>query len=130
MFYLIKNWKITQNSSTNYLKSEWFNTIELNLTDEQKEKLFSWYDLFLLENWEIEIKETKEVKIRKFKEIKKEAVQKRSEYITAELLPEGTFKIMSLEKLEKDRIDIEARYNDCINNLVLEYWEEILKELI
>lgn len=129
MFYLIKDWKITTNTSNNYFSWEW-ETIQLNLSDEQKEKLFLWYELVFIENWEIEIKETKEIKIQKFKEIKKQAIEKRSEYITAELLPDWVFKTMNLEKLEKDRVEIEARYDECINNLVLEYWEEILKELI
>jgi hypothetical protein len=57
-------------------------------------------------------------------------VQKRSEYLTAELLPEWVFKTMNLTKLENDRVDIEARYNECLNSLILEYWEEILTNLL
>lgn len=74
--------------------------------------------------------EIKSEKINLFKEIKKEAVQKRSEYLTAELLSEWVFKTMSLAKLEEDRVNIEARYNECMNSLISEYWEEILKELL
>lgn len=129
MFLLIKENKIIS-FCNNKITSDWYLSKELELTEEQKQKFLDWYDLFLKENWEIEIKETKEIKIRKFKEIKKEAVQKRSEYITAELLPDWVFKTMNLEKLEQDRVEIEARYNECINNLISEYWESILVELL
>jgi hypothetical protein len=45
-------------------------------------------------------------------------------------LSEWVFKTMSLAKLEEDRVNIEARYNECMNSLISEYWEEILKELL
>lgn len=105
---------------------------EIEVSFEQKRILELWW---FYKDWEVfekekTIEEIKIEKIQKFKEIKKEAVQKRSEYITAELLPDWVFKTMNLEKLEADRIDIEAKYNKCITSLVTEYWEGILQEIL
>lgn len=74
--------------------------------------------------------EIKTEKIQVFREIKKEAISTRSEYLTAELLPDWVFKTMSLAKLEEDRINIEAKYNECMTSLVSDYGETILSELL
>ena len=79
---------------------------------------------------EIEFDEEKQSMIQKYRDIEKEAISKRSEYITAELLPEWTFKNLKLSKLETERINIEIQYNDIMNNLISKYWETILNDLL
>lgn len=79
---------------------------------------------------EIEVEELKQSKISEYKAIEKEAIGKRSEYITAELLPEWSFKTLKLNKLSEERLDIENRFNLKIQELISLYWDTILQELI
>jgi len=94
--------------------------------DQVIEYNFIWNPILI--DWKIV--KNKQEDINKFRLIEKEAKEKRNEYLTAELLPDWVFKTMKIEKLEEERIDIEARYSECMNSLVSEYWESILSELI
>lgn len=129
MFYIFNDdWSI-RNSSTTYIKEKWYKTIEENFSMEDQEKINKWY---LYIDWKL-VQSQESLKrelINEYKEIKKEAVEKRSKYLTAELLPEWEFKTMNLEKLEKDRIEIEDKFNRKIQELIELYWKEILNELI
>lgn len=130
MFHLLKNNKIVSSCSSVFTW-DW-EVIEKTFSDEENEKIRKWYDFI---NWEfVESEESKNFikneKIQIFKQIKKEAVSARSEYLTAELLPDWVFKTMSLAKLEEDRINIEAKYNECMTSLVFDYGETILSELL
>jgi len=126
MFAKIKDWSIS------------FISIDKNEEDMIE---LSEIQLWIIQNWWtyknwkfIEFKKSDDLikveKIREYKKIEQEAIKKRSEYLTAELLPEWVFKTMKLQKLEIERTDIEERYNEAINSLVSEYWEEILSELL
>jgi hypothetical protein len=131
MYYLIKDWKISWSSELS-LSAEWYKTIQKDFSQEELEKLNSWY---LYIDWEIvewpEVKEFEKKKdIAEFDSISKRAIEKRSEYLTAELLPEWVFKNMKLDKLEKERVWLEKEYNDIMKILVSKYGEEILEELV
>lgn len=72
----------------------------------------------------------KEDLIKEYRDIEKKAIEKRSEYLTAGLLPEWDFKQLKLSKLEDERINIENEYNLVINKLITKYWNNILVELL
>lgn len=56
--------------------------------------------------------------ISKYKDIEERAIAKRSEYLTAELLPESPIKTMKLAKLEAERSEIETEYADIVSNII------------
>lgn len=98
-----------------YSNKEWCINV-YDFSNEQVEILNNWG---VIVNWEAVYsdEQLKKEDIAKYREIEKEAIEKRSEYITAELLPIWAFRDMKLAKLEADRIDIEARYNTIMNYL-------------
>lgn len=56
--------------------------------------------------------------LSRYKDIEEKAIAKRSEYLTAELLPESPIKTMKLAKLNTERTEIEAEYADIVSNIV------------
>jgi hypothetical protein len=82
------------------------------------------------EYFKLWISDEKWIKIFKIKCIEKEAIEKRSVYLTTELLPDWDFKTAKLLKLEQEWEVIRAKYNTAIVELVTEYGETILSELI
>jgi len=56
--------------------------------------------------------------LSQYKDIEEKAITKRSEYLTAELLPESPIKTMKLAKLEAERSEIEAEYADIVSNAI------------
>ena len=56
MYYIIENWKITD-SSENYLSSENWTTIEKDFTQEELQKITSWYS-YNINLWEFQESET------------------------------------------------------------------------
>lgn len=126
MFAKITDWKLI------YISKEKREDDMMFITDEQHKILQDWGKY---ENWEfVDITKSPEYikakKIRDYKKIENEAMIKRTEYLTAELLPDWEFKTLKLFKLENERINIEEKYNECVNSLINEYWKEILNELI
>lgn len=74
--------------------------------------------------------EIKQEKISEYKKIETEVIKKSEEYKNTELLPDWVLKTMKLEKVLSEKNEIEKKFNDFIENLVIEYWENILNELI
>ncbi len=56
--------------------------------------------------------------LSRYKDIEEKAIAKRSEYLTAELLPESPIKTMKLAKIEAERTEIETEYADIISNVI------------
>ena len=52
MYYIIKDWKIT-NWSSDYLSSENWTTIQKDFTQEELEKIEAWYS-YNIETWEFQ----------------------------------------------------------------------------
>jgi hypothetical protein len=131
MYYLIKDWKISWSSEFS-LSSEWYETIQKDFSQEELEKLNSWY---LYIDWEIvewpEVKEFEKQKdIDLFKSIEKQATEKRSQYLTAQLLPEWEYKDLKLEKLDEESEELKLLHSSKLEELKTKYGEEILNELI
>lgn len=104
----------------------------IDATQEEIEKLNSWYlyiDWEFIETPEV-LENLKKIKIQEYKELEKQATDKRAEYLTAELLPEWSFRDLKLAKLEKEWDEIKANYEAMITELIEKYWGEILNELI
>lgn len=72
---------------------------------------------------ELKNERLKKSDIQKLKTLEKKATETRSEYLTAELLPEWDFKTRKLEKLEALRIDITAEYEAVMQELINKYGE-------
>jgi len=56
--------------------------------------------------------------LSRYKDIEEKAIVKRSEYLTAELLPESPIRTMKLAKLEAERTEIEKEYADIVSNVI------------
>lgn len=56
--------------------------------------------------------------LSKYKDVEERAIAKRSEYLTADLLPDSPIKTMKLAKLEAERSEIEAEYADIVSNII------------
>lgn len=128
MYYLLENNKIISGSNK-YLSKEWAETIEANFTQEEINKLYNWA-LYINGVITETPEQLRKEDIALFKALEKEANEKRTEYITAETAPLGIFRDMKLAKLEADRIDLEARYNAIMTDLITKYGEEIMQELL
>lgn len=121
----------------------------LELEEEEIKILNSWMDYNIIENsieffewqkWkaiqeickpvELTEEEIKENLIKQYKDLEKKAAEKRSEYLTAELMPESILKNMKLEKLTQEWVEITKQYESLVFELIQEYWEEILLELV
>lgn len=77
MYYLIENWKITWSSEL-YLSSDKWTTIEKDFTQEEIQKISSWY-FYNIVNWELE--ETEESK-----QFNKQALENQKTQIEKELV--------------------------------------------
>jgi hypothetical protein len=104
MYYLIKDWKISWSSELP-LSSQWYETIQKDFTQEEIEKLNSWY---LYINWEIvewpEVKEFEKQKLEaKKQEILKELWSLKQIKDWLELVWEDTTEIdLKIEELKKE----------------------------
>mgnify|MGYP006981761014 CR=1 FL=1 len=72
MFYLIKNWKISD-SSENYISAFWFDTLEYEFNDEEKRKIENWYLIQINNEKEITFISTEESIEKEISDIKKQA---------------------------------------------------------
>lgn len=72
MFYLIKNWKISD-SSENYISAFWFETLEYEFNDEEKRKIENWYLIEINDEKEITFISTEESIEKEISDIKKQA---------------------------------------------------------
>lgn len=80
MFYLIKNWKISD-SSENYISAFWFETLEYEFSDEEKRKIENWYLIQINNEKEITFIATQESIEKEISDIKKQAsIDIESEY--------------------------------------------------
>lgn len=104
------------------------NLIEWDFDTSKIYEFIDWEIKEVISEESIEIKKQNEINL--FKEIEKKATEKRSEYLTAEMLPEWIFKDMKLEKLIKEWDEIKAEYETKMQELISKYWEEILQELL
>lgn len=93
------------------------------VTSENKESLV-WYK-FVQEELS-----QKESDILKYKELEKKAINLRSQYITAEMMPEWRLKEKKLAKILAEWEKATKEYNLYISELIEEYSESILDELI
>ena len=72
MFYLIKNWKISD-SSESYISAFWFETLEYEFNDEEKRKIEKWYLIEISDEKEIAFISTEESIEKEISDIKKQA---------------------------------------------------------
>jgi len=68
--------------------------------------------------------------IAEYREIEKKSVKLRSEYLTAEMMPESLLKEKKLAKLIIQWEDATIEFNKCVTGLITKHWESILDELI
>jgi hypothetical protein len=131
MYHIIENWKLT-NSSEVYLENETWETIQKDFSQEEIEKLNSWY---LYIDWEmVEWPEVKEFEKQKlFSEYKSnldEIFNLNAEIqeveATAEYFPEVAEK--RIDKLTKDRTELRTRNWQIIGIAIEKFWEEIVNE--
>lgn len=126
--------KLTENNWYMYIASYWE---DYEITEEQYQNITSWQYKTKLEWWEFifEINPEYEQIIKRqniinFKKLEKQATEKRAEYITAEMLPEWTFKDLKLSKLKAEWDEIKSEYERVMSELVNKYWEWIIEELL
>lgn len=124
MYVIIENWIIKSYSKTEiensiYTKTQWL--CAWMIIDK-----IIWDEIIAYHN-ETFIKDNL---IKQFKEIEKQATSKRAEYLTAEMLPEWTFKELKLAKLKAEWDEIKSNYEKAMNELVSKYWDWIIKELL
>ena len=109
----------------NKLDGEWVKLIWLNNDIDQPTQVE------LISSWESLQKEIKmDSDISEYKTIEKKAIQQRTEYLTAEMMPEWLLKDMKLAKLTEKWQASTEEFNNFVIYLVSEYWEEILSELV
>lgn len=68
--------------------------------------------------------------LSRYKDIEEKAIAKRSEYLTAELLPESPIKTMKLAKLNTERSEIETEYADIVSNVIRLGGNDVIANLI
>lgn len=131
MYYIIKDWKISWSSELS-LSSEWYETIEIDFTDEELEKLNSWY---LYIDWEIvewpEVKEFEKQKLFSEYKTNLEAIKQLNAEIqeveaTAEYFPDIAEK--RIDKLTKDRTELRTKNGLLIQEAVSKFGEEVISE--
>ena len=129
----MKTLKLIEQNWYIYIASYWK---EYEVTDEEYNKI-TWNEFNTkFVDWKFMFEENpkytgiqKIEKIQEYKIIEKEATDARAKYLTAELLPEWTFKTFKLNQLEEQRVEIETRFNTKLQELISLYWEEIYNEL-
>lgn len=91
-------------------------------------------DWKVYEEWEINFNnwflEEKYNNINNLKIIEKKSIEKRTEYLTCELLPECDFKTLKINKLIEEGDELKKIYQETLEQLINIYWEEIIQELI
>lgn len=65
-----------------------------------------------------------------YKDVEERAIAKRSEYLTADLLPDSPIKTMKLANLEAERSEIEAEYADIVSNVIRIGGNDAIEQLI
>lgn len=127
MYAIIKNWQLSG-----------FTDVEITEENMSFDELIEWdFDTtknYTFDNWEvienIEIIDKKQKDIDLFKSIEKQATEKRSQYLTAQLLPEWEYKDLKLEKLDEEWEELTLLHSSKLEELKTKYGEEILNELI
>jgi len=111
---------VIDNSDWKWPQLEWYNTEITQPTQAELETAFM----------ELEIIQNKETKIKEFKQIEAEAREKRLSYITLEMLDDwDDYKSKKQTKLDAEWLDIKARHAAKKNELMSEFWDNILDDL-
>lgn len=133
MFFLFDKEGCLKWISTNEIKSKEGVTLEKKFTPEEVKKLKKWATFI---DWKI-IEDTiafkeylKQEDIKLYKTLEAKAITQRSEYLTAEMMPEGILKDKKIAKLISDWEVSTQEFNECVTGLMEKYWESILDELI
>ena len=91
-------------------------------------------DWEIYETWDIDftnwLLEEKYNNINNLKIIEKKSIEKRTEYLTCELLPDCEFKTLKINKLLQEGEELKKIYQETLENLTNVYWKEIIQELI
>lgn len=88
-----------------------------------QEQLNIWWQQILSER-------EKSKKISEYQELEKQAVELRWKYLTAEMMPDSILKTKKLEDLTNKWNDITIQYEAKLQELISEYWEWIIDELV
>jgi wobble nucleotide-excising tRNase len=131
MYHLMQKWKILSTSNMK-IESKWYETIQKDFSQEELEKLNSWY---LYIDWEIvewpEIKNFEKQKL--FSEyktnlgtIKQLNAEIQEVEATAEYFPDIAEK--RIDKLTKDRTELRTKNGWLIQEAVSKFGEEIISE--
>jgi len=68
--------------------------------------------------------------INEFWDLEREAYQKRLGFLTAQVLPDCSFKTLKLEKLSQEEAILQEQFWGIMYTLISNFWEEVLKEII